>query len=107
MMEILHHLIYTCKYLYMYIYVHYTTRVPVLVVYEAYIKSCRISSINSKSHGLPSAGNPPRFGKWASEVKAAGQHSPPRRCWVAVKELNLSCHNWAILRGAGELVRSE
>ena len=41
MIEILHHLIYT--------YLYYTARIPTLRVYEVYIKSCRISTINSSN----------------------------------------------------------
>ena len=46
MVEILHHLI--C----IYIYMHYTTRIPMLLVYEVYVWPCRISTISSMTHFL-------------------------------------------------------
>ena len=44
MIDILHHIIsvYTCN-----CYMYYTTRDPILLVFEVYIRSCRISIINS------------------------------------------------------------
>ena len=43
MIEILRDLIHVCNYMYMY----YITRIPMFFVYEVYIRSCRISIINS------------------------------------------------------------
>ena len=42
MREILHHLRDT----YIYIYMCYTSRIPMVLVYEVYIWSCRMSTIN-------------------------------------------------------------
>ena len=38
MIEILHQLVFLC----------YTTRTPILLVYEVYVRSCSIPTINSK-----------------------------------------------------------
>ena len=32
-----------------YVYLHYTSRIPILLAYEVYIRSCRFSSINSST----------------------------------------------------------
>ena len=60
MIKVLHHLVYIYMH---YSFVYYTTKFPMLLVYRVYIKSCRISIINSISPCDSHGSSPRRFSK--------------------------------------------
>ena len=66
MVEILHDL------MYIHIYVYHTTRIPILLVYEVYLRSCRISTINSSSVALEKVGSRGhKYGKFKTSEGSA------------------------------------
>ena len=54
---------------YTYIYVYYSTRKPLFLVCEVYIRSCRTSTINSN------------YDIFCLELRACTMHRLAQRCW--------------------------